>query len=287
VQSKIVLLTFADGSENFVAAGKRLAEQAKELNLFERIICLDSASLGNLVPEFSVFANNHNVTLGPYFSYQNAKAFALKAALTGRLGAFEQVVYLDAGCEIVTNPISRLKLIQVFRRVQSLPIGVVQATVYREKHYTKKRVLEFLAASKELSDSFQVQPGVVILNTNAASLELIELWIRYLDPNLDLVQDPRTSEGGLVAHRRDQSIFSILWKQNQGDVFDFYWNTPRNKSRFLDAITSTYAIQAIRNRTGRSNLSTNPLPELIALSIGIVASPLLKFRRNVKKCFAK
>lgn len=287
MQNGIILVTFADGSNDFIAAGKRLTKQAQLLNCFERIICMNSADLEYLVPEFSMFASQQDMALDRYFLYQNAKAYVLKAALSGKLGDFQQILYLDVGCEIVTNPISRHKLRRVLKRAKKLPIGVAQETIYREKNYTKRKVLEFFDCSEKLTHSFQVQPGVIILNNNIASLSLIELWVHYLDPKLGLIQDPESKESNLVAHRRDMSIFSILWKQNCGDVLNFYWNTPRTESKFLDAITSTYAIQAIRNRSGNSNISSSSFPKLIFLSIGVVALPLLKIRIFAKKRFSK
>lgn len=283
MRSSPILVTFADGDEGFIAAGKRLTKQARQLNCFGRIICLDSADLANLLPEYAFFASEADNLLDRYTLYQSAKPFVLKAGLTGMLGDFQQIVFLDAGCEIVVNPISRLKFVWALRRARKLPLGVVQATIYREENYTKKKTLEFFGCSGEISSSFQLQPGVIILNKNSASLSLIDLWIRHLDPKLDLVQDPVSREDKLVAHRRDQSIFSILWKQNHGGVFDFYWNTPRKKNRFLDAVTSTYAIQAIRNRTGDSMISSSPYPKFISLSIGILFLPLLKIHRFTKK----
>jgi hypothetical protein len=280
LKARTILVTFGDGSTDFVDASRRLTAQAQELKLFEKVVCLDSANLQLLVPEYSDFVSNATGEYDRFFYFRYAKAFAIKSVLVGNHGHCDQVIYLDAGCEVVNNPIARVRLKRFLKTAFKHPIGMAQEIPYVEENYTKRAVLLALEASLSECESLQIQDTVVVLNQNSEALRFINNWISFSNPELDLWQDPLKSEDNLIAHRHDQSIFSILWKRNHGGISNFYWNTSRAKSRLFDALTCTYAIQAIRNRTGESIISKSSSTSFFAMFIGVVFLPISRVRRR-------
>ncbi len=274
------LVTFGDGSKDFVDASGRLAAQAEKLKLFEKVVCLDSAELSVLVPEYGSFVSSATSERDKLFYFRYAKAFAIKSVLIGNHGYCDQVIYLDAGCEVVDNPIARFRLKRVLKKAAEQPIGTAQEIPYVEENYNKRSTLLALDASSSERESLQIQDTVVILNQNIEAVDFINKWIALSDPELDLWQDPLTPEDKLIAHRHDQSIFSILWKRNRGGITNFYWNTSRGRSPLFDSLTCTYAIQAIRNRTGQTVISEASSTSFVAMFIGLIFLPISRARRR-------
>ena len=276
---RTVFVTFGDGSIDFIEASLRLTEQAQKLKMFERVVCLDSIKLSKLIPEYSDFISYATSDSERVFYFRYAKAFAIKSVLVGNHGECDQVIYLDAGCEIINNPIARLRLRKVLRNAFRCPLGSAQEVPYIEEHFTKSAALLALNASTAMRKSLQIQDGVVIINRNTLGIDFINEWISFSDPLLNLWQDPVMPEDDLIAHRHDQSIFSILWKRNRGEISNFYWNTSRGVSPFFDALTCTYAIQAIRNRTGLSIISEFFSTSPLSMVIGLAFLPISRIRR--------
>ena len=156
---------------------------------------------------------------------------------------------------------------------------MAQQVPYIEENFTKSATLVALNASASMRKSLQIQDTVVIINQSTESMDIINEWISLSDPALNLWQDPLMPERNLIAHRHDQSIFSILWKRNRGAIGNFYWNTHRGVNPLFDALTCVYAIQAIRNRTGLSVISKFWSTSPIALVIGLVFLPISRIRR--------
>jgi hypothetical protein len=240
---------------------------------------LDSFKLSTLIPEYRDFISKVTNDSENFFFLRYAKAFAIKSVLVGNHGECDQVIYIDAGCEIINNPIARIRLRKVLKNSFRYPLGMAQEVPYIEENFTKSAALLALNASESMRKSLQIQDGVVIINQSMEAIDFINEWISLSDPALNLWQDPLTPEHNLIAHRHDQSIFSILWKRNRGEICNFYWNTNRVINPLFDALTCTYAIQAIRNRTGLSTISKFWSTSPIALVIGLVFLPISRIRR--------
>jgi len=237
-------------------AATRLKNQAADLGIFQKIMQFDSDSLASVSPEFKEFRPKLPTLMKSPNHFWAAKPYMLKAALTGEFGDFDQVIYADAGCEIINNFASRARLKRSLIKAGLCDVGVAQQIPYLEKNYTKKRTLEYLDPTRALANTLQIQATVILLNNCAGSKEFVNDWIRFSNPSLNLWQDPSFPEPELIGHRHDQSIFSILWKKRKLPTQKFYWDGARNKNKLFDFLTSSYAIQAIRNRTGVSSISS-------------------------------
>ena len=281
-----IFLTFGDGNSEMVAAATRLAGQAAELGIFSKVIQLDSSSLSLYSADYRSFSKELPRLTGSSRHYWATKPFILNAALLGKFGDCDQAIYADAGCEIVNNAVSRFRLRKALDNAQSYRIGMAQQIPYLEKHFTKDATLQYLDPTLTLANTFQIQATVIIINKSESSIDFLAQWIALSHPDLNLWQENRIPEPGLIGHRHDQSIFSILWKKNGLQVCKFYWDGARKENKLLDFLTSSYAIQAVRNRTGTSSISkqisTNTVFALIGLGILHVHGFLRKFLGKLK-----
>jgi hypothetical protein len=271
-----IFLTFGDGTSDFKFAANRLSNQADKLELFDKIVSLDSDSLALYSREYAVFLKDLPSLAQHPFYFRAVKPFILRAALHGAFGVFDQVLYADAGCEVVNNTVSRARLKRTLNQVRNQSVGCAQEVPYLEMNFTKNYTREYLDPEHKFDRTFQVQSGVIILNNCGASKEFVDKWIEYSHPNLNLWQDPLLPESDLIGHRWDQSIFSIAWKKNHYPIKRFYWDGARTGNRLKDLVTSSYAIQAIRNKTGQSVISRLYSSSTFVASIGLFL--LLVFR---------
>ena len=131
------------------------------------------------------------------------------------------------------------------------------------------------------SDTIQIQSGVIIINKSAESEVFIDEWIRLSDPDLDLWQDSVFPEQNLTSHRQDQSIFSLLWKSHNLTINSFYWDGTRSNNLFMDFLTSSYSIQAIRNRSGASKINKHLSTNLLIVFFGQIILETYGFLKQI------
>lgn len=286
-KSRVLFVTFGDGSEDMTLAVKRLTKQAESFHVFASVIGLDHAELREVSFEYQRFSPklSHLTAYPKYFRV--AKCFVIQAALRGAFGDFDQIVYADAGCEIVQNRLSRIRLSKDLRRAQNKPIGLAKAIPCQEAEYSKSKMLDYLNVNTVMRSSPQVQSGVIILNNCKEAEYFVNTWIDLSEPELGLWQDPDIIEKPLIQHRHDQSIFSILWKKAFYETGDFYWSKPRKRNSFIDLISGSYAIHAIQNRTGQTVISTKISSNNVLVFFGFLfylpISWILKLKNNAKK----
>lgn len=251
---KVLFLTYGDGSQDFRYAATRLENQARSVGVFDSIIGLHHEDLLAASPEF-VQAQNSIVKLDNYPRYfQAMKAWVIHAGLAGYFGEFDLVCYADPGCEIVTNSISRLILKMNLRKAY-LKGGLAEQLPHPERNWTKKQTLDFFNSSYEESVKGQIQATWSFWRVNRNNLELASRWCSLSDFSLNLWQDPKDPNGEaeyFIEHRRDQSLFSLLWKEAGLPVkpVSDQW------ALRLGAIRgAAIPIHTVRNRTGTTTLT--------------------------------
>jgi len=275
---KSLFLTFGDGSSDFRAAAERLAGQARSIRVFSSVVSLNHESLLAVSPEY-VAAQPSMTALESYPTFfRAAKAWVVQAGLTGKFGEFDLICYADAGCEIISNRITRIVLIRNMQRAFLLG-GLAEQIPLAERYWTKKRTMDYFNASEAHGLSGQVASTLSYLPVNSVSIELANRWCLLSDYQLDLWQDPKNRDDEIESfkeHRHDQSIFSLLWKQAKLPVI------PMNGqySLRLAAIRSACVpIISIRNRTGTSKLSKASKSSWIAI-LGLILNLIGKYKSN-------
>jgi hypothetical protein len=89
---------------------------------------------------------------------------------------------------------------------------------YPERQYTKGDVFKYFEATdnEKIKDTGQLVGGIFLLKKDNNSENLIQKWFSTCHMHRSLIDDSVSKEKNdfeFVAHRHDQSIFSILRKQ--------------------------------------------------------------------------
>jgi hypothetical protein len=252
---RTLFITFADGNQEFREAGERLAIQASKMNIFTKSIYLNDAEFRIVDNEWRETALElERLSLLPYY-YLGTKAWLVNAALEGRFGDFDLVFYADAGCEFLNNVITRKKIRELLNLAYANG-GLAEQLNYPEEEYTKKGLVEFFDLTKAELSSGQIQATWSIWKNCNQSKILAKKWVELSSPYLNLWHNQDGLEkleqsSKFIDHRRDQSIFSILWKRSEYLSKPPYWEYG---GRFGVVRGSSVPIHAIRNRNGNSKL---------------------------------
>ena len=225
------LITFGAGSENYKEAGLRLCKQAKNINLFSRILFFDDNYLKNdeeFWKRHSEFIENNKKGYG----YWLWKPYIIKKTIDS-LNDGDILMYLDSGCEINTQ--KRNEMIKYFNIVKTEYI--ISSFTYIEKYWAKMDLIKHLNVNvPEYLDTPQRQAGALLLYVCPKIRSLVNEWYETAC-NYNLIDDSPSIEinvPGFGEHRHDQSIFSLLTKK---------YNI-KNKL-YIEEI-----VEYIRNRTG-------------------------------------
>ncbi len=277
---KTSAVIFADGTREMRDAGVRLHGQIENLNIFDDVSLYDK---NRLISESVRFKSDFSkiTKLDKYPLYFRAiKPWLVFHQMYEKGQEFDLVLYIDAGCEVTNNCVSRLSL-KILLKKAYMSGGLAEETPYSEKEFTKVSLLKLFKDSNHLFSRGHIQDTWFILRRNETNRELLLKWMELSDPNLNLWQDPLPEDLAnqsfeFRAHRHDQSIFSILYKENN-------LMTKKISSEYHGRLGTlrgiSIPIHGLRNRSGDSLLKiyhSNNLLSFLSFSINQVAKILRK-----------
>jgi hypothetical protein len=184
------------------------------------------------------------------------KAWLIRSALHGVFGDFDLIFYADAGCELLKNYWTKKEILRLLV-LANRHGGVAEQLAYPEKQYTKRSLLNYFDLSSAEVEIGQVQATWSIWKNSAQSRDMADKWVDLSNPYFNYWHNPMGLEKfeqsvDFIDHRRDQSIFSILWKKNQYYVKPPYWEYG---GKFGSVRGCSIPIHATRNRTGNSKIN--------------------------------
>lgn len=257
---KILFVTFGDDTTHLLGldkAAKRLESQAQSSGLFVEVLRFDYSSVISL-PNFE--------SIKPIFSkdkwgfgYFVWKPFVILWVLENYGHLADYVVYADAGCEFQINQEKQLRFNKILRELDRQPI-LAHFTELPEILSTKPSVLNAL---KSEEDKFRgnVEATVIYVKTGEAAMSFMNEWLMRCTSDGFSALMPVYDANNLAKldlHRYDQSIFSVLYKNN----YDVFLVPIRPRGATEDRLTlvqefihSCNVIWPIRNRSGRSKLN--------------------------------
>jgi hypothetical protein len=205
---KWILVTAAFGSTDFHDSATRLIAQAEKFKLFHECIVVSEENLEEFAPRIlNKYGEFVNLSV-PGFGY-----FAWKPEIIQT--TFEKfpecgVFYVDAGCELNYNFITKLRLKGFFRIAKN---GSFFHTLnYPEAVHTKNKVLEYFEINSIDSLSPQIQATWFLLS-GATGKKISKAWLESTLKDLTFIDDSRFEEdSSFLSHRHDQSIFSCVIK---------------------------------------------------------------------------
>ncbi len=206
----IHIVTFADSSMSHMH--RRFKAQASAMGVFQNIWCLTEKDLEvDFRNRFRSVLTRKTRGYG-FFVWKPQVILQTLSRVSGN----DVLLYLDSGSHLVTTGLARFN--DYLAEVEEAPSGILafQLTL-PESSWTKGDLLDFLSVRHDsrIVDTPQIQAGAIFLRNSESSREFVLDWLRVFEDRLDLVDDtPSLSPNlpGFVAHRHDQSVFSLLAK---------------------------------------------------------------------------
>ena len=235
-------------SINFLDAGKRLIQQAKNLcnngPLFDSVTLFTEEDLKTDIQ----FWNSHSdfiKSCSKGFGYWIWKPYIILKTLQ-KIDNNDILLYCDAGCELSMNKINQLK--NLFDIVQKDLIICSKTKI--EKDWVKKDLLKIMNMdNNQYLNTPQFQTTSICFYNCSITYEFVKIWYE-LSCNYHNINDSSSflpEYDSFIEHRHDQSIFSLLLKKH--NII----------SQTKDSLWSDDSIYLLRNKTGLCRIINNVL----------------------------
>jgi hypothetical protein len=247
-----LVLTAGLGSIDFENAAARVARMSNYLPGVTKAIAVQTSNLEELAPISSVVLREWNPKCLKGYGYWRYKSELIKLAFDGFWGEFDGVIWIDAGCEINLNPISRHYFKVMLRHAKKYG-AFTYALNTPENLFTKKSVLEYFSSREISVESPQIQATWFILSGQTGK-SIVDEWFFLAESRPDFFDDSLSENGEsseFVAHRHDQSILSLICK-SKGIRAHKYTPTSGPKSLKSGIRCSIHPIWNSRNHSGTS-----------------------------------
>ena len=228
-----ILLSFADSRMH--RALKRIGQQARQLNYYDHIITLDESGLDVRFRE--EFKEKLSPELRGYGYWCWKPQIIIQ--ILNQLNDGDILQYTDAGCHLNHRGLERLN--QYFQLSSESDTGILAFQAIPPTFHDETVILpdqtESLWCKGDLCDYFNIRDevaimgsptigaGIIFIKKCNASLTILNKWLSIYQENFSLLDDtPSVSPNfpGFIAHRHDQSIFSILCKINNVKTISAY-----------------------------------------------------------------
>lgn len=211
---KLNFMTFGGPTEGYRKRVEIISDQARSFNMFDNIYGFTDKDLQN----DEEFWNKHST-----FMLNNRRGFGywvwkphLLLKILNQMNEGDVLVYSDAGCTLNNTGLARFnEYLNILEQSES---GILNFELtHPEYKYTKNDLFEYLNASENIKYKFQILSGIFLIRKNTNTVNLVQKWKDIYDVSYHYAADtPSVSKNHpeFVEHRHDQSIFSILCRQN-------------------------------------------------------------------------
>ncbi len=242
---KVGFVSFSGGDFLWRASLRRIHRQAMESEVFSKVGTYSPKDLRHLTSpsEYDFILSNPRG-----FGFWIWKPIIVSNFLNQNPD-LDMVLYADAGCDLNFNSDSKVNWVRYLKELESHDAIFFKMELI-ERHWTKQEVFNTLPELEKFRDSEQILGGVFLMNRDFA-FRFCNKWIETMRMrSYSLVTDefdPNIQDSDFVQPRHDQSIFSLLSKQESKVLvldslqelhFEPHWNrgrdqpiwTSRNKS---------------------------------------------------------
>lgn len=214
-QTTIGFLSFAGGHLRWKFASIRILRQTKSSTCFESIQMYTEKKLDSIItPEIAQFIAANRKGYGLWIWKPIIVLDFLK-----KNPHCESILYLDAGCDFNYSRASRMRWEEYLYYLENFKAIIFQ-TPHLEKSYTTKRLVNRLRSDSTHLETGQIQAGTFFMTRDFA-LKFCEEWLAIMSEEnfkwlKNLAEDRATCYfDNFIDYRYDQSIFSLLMKQQQ------------------------------------------------------------------------
>lgn len=218
------LLTFA--SSKYDKTLKRINNEAHNMKIFNDIFAWNEHDIDvDFFNKHSDFMKNSNRGFGYWIWKPQIILQALKKIPRGSI-----LIYCDAGCSLNVEGVSRLR--EYGNMVINHPAHILcfQQSDSIECSWTKMDLMNYLNYNKpEEMTTKQMVGGIIVIHNVDDIEKFFKNWLdiccadnyRYIDNS----ESKTPNSQSFCDHRHDQSIFSILCKQNKCLIIpdETYW----------------------------------------------------------------
>ena len=209
---KIGLLTFAGGDPIWRLAAKRLEIQSRK---YENISVFKIYSEQTLLRMCSENETQHIKEFKRGFGLWFWKPKIIIDFLE-RYPEIDVVIYLDAGCEINSTIEAKSKFSEYINELNRSNAIVFEMEL-QEKYWSSSMLIDFLESKNSDLESGQLVGGAHLMSREFA-LKFCKVWQRSIEHNNFMLladSEHRKEIANFREHRHDQSIFSLLMKQEE------------------------------------------------------------------------
>lgn len=283
----VCCVVFGDGSDDFKGAAHRLGKQANNLEIFNDVYVLDSASLSQLSIRYKQdLAKITRLTHYPLY-YRAIKPWAILYFMEDSGKKYDVVFYIDAGCELPNNFVAKLRLKKIIKKVYKYG-AIAERTRYKESTYSRKNLIDAFEPLSSIDYVGQIQSTWTMFKNTDENIKFMLEWIELSDPKYNYWQDPVGDElndqyPNFIENRWDQSIFSLLYKKYHLPTKNTFWEYG---GKFGNLRGLSIPIHATRNKTGKSKLPANHTNNYLAF-LSLFLNSLFNLVRPIKKIIYK
>jgi hypothetical protein len=222
IHGKWLAVTAGVGTPDFEEAAFRVRDALARSGVVDKVVAVTTRDLPDVCPETSVLYRDLMNTDTRGFGYMCWKAEVVNAAMQGKWGDFEGVIWIDAGCEVSINPlsVSRFHKFQDFARNNGVACFTLDTL---EIEYTKRDLFDKFPELSPESAGKQIQTTWFFLHGDRGR-QVAREWFEtvMLGTNLlDLNPSSNPEYDGFIENRYDQSTFSLVCKKNEIPVMRY------------------------------------------------------------------
>jgi hypothetical protein len=247
-----LFITAGIDSDDLYLAAERLTVQVDQLNIFDKCVIVTERDLVEIAPWLFDWYSIEALKTSRGYGFYAWKAAIAQAAMNGYWGIAEVICYLDAGCEVLPGRRSKRLMLGWVHKAKN--IGVVGFSSFApEWKFTKSELLKLFPNSEIDVATDQFQSGTWLLS-GPFGKSIADEWNLICSTSESMTNDKCEEEvPGFIAHRHDQSVFSLVLKKHS--IKPERLLTPYPKNKFLANLTAIRSpIWAARNRSGNTLL---------------------------------
>jgi hypothetical protein len=209
---KIYFITFGT-THNYAQSLNRIKQEAINLNIFDKIIVYTENDIDKeYLAKHGEFIKNNKTGYGYWIwkSYFTKKTFEM-------MDTNDILIYADCGCHLVNNDIAKNRLKSYITLCNKINTGNLAFQMcFPEKQYTKMDVfVELNEVNDKMMNSGQLVGGIFVMRKCENTINIINKYYELCEDYklIDNTESNIPNDVSFIAHRNDQSIFSILRKK--------------------------------------------------------------------------
>jgi len=248
VSDKWKVITAGLGLNSQEEAAQRVIRDAKKFDLFDVFTLTLTRDLPTSAPSIS---HKYSYYLSPEVKGFGYFCWKPELVFRGFDRSIDGVLWVDAGCEINANKLSRIRL-KYFMRIAKRQGYFVYKLDTPENLFTKRALFKNFPKTSPSDSSGQFQATWLFLHGDLGR-EIARIWFStsLADiSNLDLSNEGNLEAEGFVEHRFDQSVLSLTLKEL--NCLPSRYRPPAGVTRWSQIRGSTHPIWSTRNRRGDS-----------------------------------